>query len=55
MLDARCVVIITADGVWRGDKIIHLKEIADKVPTLFVLYPNISWIILIPIWLSYII
>ena len=31
MFDAKCAVLITADGVWRGDKIIHLKEITDKV------------------------
>jgi acyl-coenzyme A synthetase/AMP-(fatty) acid ligase len=30
-LDAKAKVLITADGVWRGDKIIHLKEISDKV------------------------
>ncbi|XP_021957486.1 acetyl-coenzyme A synthetase isoform X3 [Folsomia candida] len=29
-LDAKAKVIVTADGVWRGDKIIHLKEITDK-------------------------
>lgn len=30
MFDAKCNILITADGVWRGDKIIHLKEITDK-------------------------
>lgn len=30
-LDAKAKLLITADGVWRGDKIIHLKEISDKV------------------------
>jgi len=31
ILDARARVVITADGVWRGDKMIHLKEITDQV------------------------
>jgi acetyl-CoA synthetase len=30
-MDAEAKLIVTADGVWRGDKIIHLKEITDKV------------------------
>lgn len=30
MRDASCKVLITADGVWRGSKIIPLKEIADQ-------------------------
>ncbi len=30
-LDAKAKLLITADGAWRGDKIIHLKEISDKV------------------------
>lgn len=30
MIDARATVLVTADGVWRGEKIIHLKEISDK-------------------------
>ncbi|XP_055347055.1 acetyl-coenzyme A synthetase-like [Paramacrobiotus metropolitanus] len=29
MLDGHCSVLITADGVWRGNKFIDLKEIAD--------------------------
>lgn len=29
MLDAEARVLITADAVWRGAKLIHLKEIAD--------------------------
>ncbi|XP_067127891.1 acetyl-coenzyme A synthetase, cytoplasmic-like [Centruroides vittatus] len=30
ILDARCPVLITADGVWRGTKLINLKEIANS-------------------------
>lgn len=30
MLDAKCVALITADGFWRGNKLIHLKEISDE-------------------------
>ncbi len=30
MIDAQASVLITSDGVWRGEKIIHLKEISDK-------------------------
>lgn len=30
MIDAQPSVVITSDGVWRGEKIIHLKEITDK-------------------------
>ncbi|OWA50140.1 Acetyl-coenzyme A synthetase, cytoplasmic [Hypsibius exemplaris] len=30
MLDGKCSVLVTADGVWRGDKFIDLKKIADE-------------------------
>ena len=30
ILDAKAKVLITADGVWRGTKLIHLLEIAAK-------------------------
>lgn len=30
ILDGKTTVLITADGVWRGQKLIHLLEIADK-------------------------
>lgn len=30
MINAQASVLITSDGVWRGEKIIHLKEISDK-------------------------
>ncbi|XP_043225200.1 acetyl-coenzyme A synthetase, cytoplasmic-like [Amphibalanus amphitrite] len=29
ILDAKCEVIVTSDGFWRGNKLVHLKEIAD--------------------------
>ena len=29
ILDARCRLVITADGVWRGNKLIKLKHITD--------------------------
>uniref|UniRef100_A0A1E1XHF2 Acetyl-coenzyme A synthetase n=1 Tax=Amblyomma aureolatum TaxID=187763 RepID=A0A1E1XHF2_9ACAR len=31
--DAKCKVVITADGVWRGKKLINLKEIVDHAIT----------------------
>ncbi|XP_041964187.1 acyl-CoA synthetase short chain family member 2 like [Alosa sapidissima] len=30
ILDAQCSVLVTADGVYRGDKLINLKQIADE-------------------------
>ncbi|KAL7648075.1 UNVERIFIED_CONTAM: hypothetical protein RMT77_001692 [Armadillidium vulgare] len=30
MIDGKTNVLISADGVWRGSKLIHLKDIADK-------------------------
>ncbi|BFZ16433.1 hypothetical protein BsWGS_19472 [Bradybaena similaris] len=30
MLDANCKAIVTADGVWRGSKLLNLKSIVDK-------------------------
>ncbi|XP_037085226.1 acetyl-coenzyme A synthetase, cytoplasmic-like [Pollicipes pollicipes] len=30
ILDARCRIALTADGVWRGNKLIRLKEITDR-------------------------
>ncbi|XP_054717208.1 acetyl-coenzyme A synthetase, cytoplasmic-like [Uloborus diversus] len=30
ILDGNCRVLITADGVWRGTKLVHLKNIVDK-------------------------
>ncbi|XP_065843189.1 acetyl-coenzyme A synthetase, cytoplasmic-like [Oscarella lobularis] len=30
MIDAKSAVLVTADGVYRGSKLIHLKEIADQ-------------------------
>merc|ERR1712106_470567 len=30
MLDAKASLLITTDGVWRGAKLIHLKDIADE-------------------------
>ncbi|GAU98943.1 hypothetical protein RvY_10013-2 [Ramazzottius varieornatus] len=30
MIDGQCSVLVTADGVWRGNKFINLKEIADE-------------------------
>lgn len=30
ILDAKCEVVITADGVWRGAKLLNLKEIVDN-------------------------
>ncbi|CAG0882513.1 unnamed protein product, partial [Darwinula stevensoni] len=29
IIDAKCSIVITADGVWRGKKLIHLKAITD--------------------------
>nr|CAD7393118.1 unnamed protein product [Timema cristinae] len=29
MCDCKCKVLVTADGVWRGSKLLHLKEICD--------------------------
>ncbi|XP_013408207.1 acetyl-coenzyme A synthetase, cytoplasmic [Lingula anatina] len=29
ILDAKCTVLITADGVWRGSKLLNLKEISN--------------------------
>ncbi|CAG2068227.1 unnamed protein product, partial [Timema podura] len=29
MCDCKCKVLVTADGVWRGPKLLHLKEICD--------------------------
>ena len=29
ILDAKARVLVTADGVWRGKKLIHLLEVAD--------------------------
>ena len=36
ILDAKCEVIVTSDGFWRGNKLVHLKGIADhgmELPT----------------------
>ena len=30
MLDAKASYLLTADAVWRGAKLIHLKDIADQ-------------------------
>ncbi|XP_053393969.1 acetyl-coenzyme A synthetase, cytoplasmic-like [Mercenaria mercenaria] len=30
ILDAKCSVVITSDGVWRGTKLLNLKDIVDK-------------------------
>nr|XP_055059570.1 acyl-CoA synthetase short chain family member 2 like isoform X1 [Misgurnus anguillicaudatus] len=30
IVDARCNILVTADGVYRGDKLINLKKIADE-------------------------
>ncbi|XP_013778797.2 acetyl-coenzyme A synthetase, cytoplasmic-like [Limulus polyphemus] len=30
ILDAKCTVLITADGVWRGTKLLNLKETVDE-------------------------
>lgn len=30
VLDGNCKVLVTADGVWRGPKFVHLKNIVDK-------------------------
>lgn len=38
MLDAHASVLITADAVWRGPKLIALKEIADD-----------GWYLLLPL------
>jgi acyl-coenzyme A synthetase/AMP-(fatty) acid ligase len=29
MVDCKAKLLVTADGVWRGDKLLHLKEICD--------------------------
>ncbi|GAA6102533.1 acyl-CoA synthetase short chain family member 2 like isoform X1, partial [Tachysurus ichikawai] len=28
-MDAQCSILVTADGVYRGDKLINLKQISD--------------------------
>ncbi|CAN8026060.1 unnamed protein product [Ixodes persulcatus] len=30
MKDAKCKMVVTADGVWRGNKLVNLKEIVDQ-------------------------
>ncbi|KAH3694037.1 hypothetical protein DPMN_081476 [Dreissena polymorpha] len=30
ILDAKCAIVITADGVWRGNKLLNLKDIVDS-------------------------
>ncbi|KFM60287.1 Acetyl-coenzyme A synthetase, cytoplasmic, partial [Stegodyphus mimosarum] len=30
ILDGNCKILVTADGVWRGKKLVHLKNIVDK-------------------------
>ncbi|KAL4235612.1 Acetyl-coenzyme A synthetase [Mactra antiquata] len=30
ILDAKCSIVITADGVWRGSKLLNLKDIVDN-------------------------
>ncbi|XP_049814274.1 acetyl-coenzyme A synthetase isoform X1 [Schistocerca serialis cubense] len=30
MLDSKCKLLVTADGAWRGEKLLHLKEICDN-------------------------
>ncbi|KAL5021732.1 hypothetical protein ScPMuIL_000887 [Solemya velum] len=30
ILDAKCCAVITSDGVWRGDKLLNLKQIVDS-------------------------
>ncbi|XP_037078273.1 acetyl-coenzyme A synthetase, cytoplasmic-like [Pollicipes pollicipes] len=34
VLDAKCDVMVTSDGFWRGNKLVHLKEIADHAAEL---------------------
>ena len=34
ILDAKAKVLVTADGVWRGKKLIHLLEVADSAMNL---------------------
>ena len=34
ILDAKARVLVTADGVWRGKKLIHLLEVADTALNL---------------------
>nr|CAB3219812.1 acetyl-coenzyme A synthetase, cytoplasmic [Phallusia mammillata] len=34
ILDAECDILLTADGVYRGSKLIHLKQIADEAINL---------------------
>lgn len=33
MHDCQAKVLITADGAWRGEKILHLKDICDEAMT----------------------
>lgn len=30
LIDAQCSILVTADGVWRGTKLLNLKDIVDK-------------------------
>uniref|UniRef100_A0A6Q2ZH58 Acetyl-coenzyme A synthetase n=1 Tax=Esox lucius TaxID=8010 RepID=A0A6Q2ZH58_ESOLU len=42
ILDSQCCILVTADGVYRGEKLINLKQIADEILLKHINYIKLS-------------